>query len=268
MKHLPVQIKETLIAIGHSTQSQEDRYLTDIEHLRRYDSINRKGRDFWQAAAADLPDEEIANLTRGLAYVETEFRWTGGSASGVIWLFQVLTNRNANVALLDNLSEWILAKTWNPYNPFGTTVSLGARNYSEYMEWSSLRALAIGRYAKRDTEMEDIAKAERQLRRKMAAAGAEARNTQVRMNIIESLNLLPVAEKLERISSDPTYPPQFFPTSIAASATQEVLAALPEKVRVELARRLKGKRKGAWGSFSKRLTLSLGPIWNKKPWGV
>jgi hypothetical protein len=268
MEQLPEKIRDTLIAIGHTARAGEEPRVIDLEGLRRHDSINRQRPEFWKNATAGLSDEEVGSLACGLTYVEAQLRWLGGSVSGVIWLFQALAARGARIALLDDISGWIIEHTKNPYNPFGTQVSLGARNYSEYQRLSLSRAVEIRRCIESDSGLEEIAKAERHLRREMAAAGAEARNTEVRSRIIESLETSTLAEKLVKISRHPTFPPQFFPTSIADAATQEVVDSLPREVQVELARRLKGKRKGPWASFRKRLTQSLGPIWNKNPWRV
>jgi uncharacterized FlaG/YvyC family protein len=268
MKQLPEKIRDTLIAIGQAARAGEEPSVADIASLRPHDSINRARPEFWKDATADLSDEEVGNLTCGLAYVEAQLRWLGGSVSGVIWLFQALVARGASITLLDDISGWVIEHTKNPYNPFGTQVSLGASTYSEYQSLSSSRAVEIGKCIQSDSELEERAEVERQLRREMAAAGADARSSEVRTRIIESFETLTLTEKLEKISSHPTFPPQFFHTSIADAATQEVIDSLPSEVQVELARRLKGKRKGPWGSFRKRLTKSLGPIWNKKPWRV
>ncbi len=268
MEQLPEKYRDTLIAIGQAARAGQEPLNEDIEILRRHDSFNRQSPEFWKNATVGLNDNELGSLACGLTYVEAQLRWMGGSVSGVIWLFQALVARDPSVSLLDEISGWIIEHTRNPYNPFGTQVSLGARNYSEYQRWSASRAVEIGKCIKSDSELEERAEAERQLRREMAAAGAAARNTEIRRQIIKSFESLSLAEKLVRIASHPTFPPQFFPTSIADASTQEVIDSLPSEVQVALARRLKGKRKGPWASFRKRLTQALGPIWDKKPWGV
>lgn len=268
MKQLPAEVRTTLIAIGQSALAGHAPCAADIDSLRSRDAINRQGREFWQEVSADLSDIELANLACGLASVEARLKWLGGSVSGVIWLFQALVTRNAGIELLDEVAEWILANTSNPYNPFGTQVSLGATNYSEYLKLSSSRSIEISKRIEADEKVEVLAKAERKLRRRMAAAGAAARNTEVRARIIESMMDLSLSEKLETIARDPTYPPQFFPGSIAKAATQPVVDALSHDVRLELARRLKGKRRGPWGSFRRRVLWTLGPVWNKQPWCV
>lgn len=267
MKQLPEKIRETLIAIGRAELLGTPQNQADVKSLRFMDAINRDP-GMMEQAATDLSERELAELTCGLAYVETEFRWLGGSASAVIWLFRALVARDASVALLDEVSGWILANSINPYNPFGTRVSLGARNYSEYRERSSWRAIEIKKCIAEDKEIEQRAEAERKLRRKMAAAGHAVRGTEIRAAVIKSMNELSLSEKLVKIAHDPTYPPQFFPKSIAASATQSDVDALPEDICLELARRLKGKRKGPWGRFRRRLLVTLGPVWNREPWWV
>jgi len=268
MKQLPNKIRDTLIEIGRDLAVGDPLVKGAIDEIRRYDSINRRGPKFWCEAVTGLSDTEIADLSRGLTYVEASSDWSGGSASGVIWLFQELIRRNVSLEMLDDLSSWILRNTKNPYNPFGTQISLGATCYSEYLALKSVRNEQFSQYLSANSQFEAAAQIEREIRLKRAAAGADARGTKLRAEIIETLNPLPVAEKLKRISEDPKYPPQFFPTSIADAATQEVVDALPQEVGIELARRLKGKRRGPWGKFRKKLYRSLGEIWNKKRWIV
>jgi multidrug efflux pump subunit AcrA (membrane-fusion protein) len=203
-----------------------------------------------------------------LTIAESHFCWTGGSVSGVIWLFRELVNRQADKQLLDNLSAWILANTNNPYNPFGTRVSLGAKDYSDYLARSRSRSNQIANLVLTDKQLEASAAEERRIRRIRSQAGAIARNTEARSEIIAALNLMSIEEKLDRIARDPEYPPQFFPTRIANAASQSIISALPLDVRLQLARRLKGKRRGPWGEFKKRLYASIGPVWNKSAWGV
>jgi len=268
MTQLSPTVRAKLISIGRAELAGGTRDDADIKGLRSMDFINRQGPVFWESASADLSEQQLAELTCGLAYLETEFRWLGGSASSVICLFQALVARGTSTQLLDRVSAWILANSRNRYNPFGTQVSLGARNYSEYMSLSSSRSASISSHVEEDKEIEARASAERAVRKKMAAAGAAARNTEVRVSIIESMRDLALAEKLEAIAGDTTYLPQFFPTSIAGAATQPVIDALPRDVRLRLASKLKGRRRGPWGKFRQRLLVSIGPVWNKEPWCV
>lgn len=268
MEQLPEKIRSTLIAIGQAVRAGEVPRCTDIDYLRQYDSINRQSPEFWKNASADLTDDDIGCLTCGLTHVEAKLRWMGGSASSVIWLFRILVARGTSIEFLNDISGLIIKQTKNPYNPFGTQVSLGARNYSEYQRLSSSRSIEIRKCIEYDSNLEQRAEAERQLRRQMAAVGDEARNSEIRSQIIVTFEKMSLAEKLVKISNHPTYPPQFFPGRFAYATTQDVIKSLPREVQIELARRLKGKRKGPWANLRKRLTHSLGTIWNKRSWHV
>ena len=239
-----------------------------LTEIRGKSEINRKRPEFWRSAVQDLTDDDVASVARGLTYVELHLSWAGGSVSGVIWLFKELVKRVASRDLLDELSFWILLNTKNPYNPFGTQISLGAKNYSEYLELSALRSIQIARCIERDKQLEAEAAEARATRSAMAAAGNRARRSTEHTALLDALNSLPTDEKLKRIASHPNYPPQFFPTCIADAADQRVIDALPVDVRIELGRRLKGKRRGPWGNFKKRLVKSIGHVGNKKGWGV
>jgi 4-aminobutyrate aminotransferase/(S)-3-amino-2-methylpropionate transaminase len=65
-----------------------------------------------------------------------------------------------------------------------------------------------------------------------------------------------------------TPPAEFYPTCLADAATSDVISALSQSVRLQLLRRLKGKRRGAWAACKRRLldTLKSGkPDW-RSPW--
>lgn len=266
LTEIPDHVARRLIEVGRAIRGGMPPKFDEISSFRRYHSMNCKNREFWRRTTSPLGEEDVADLARGLTHVEMQLNWPGGSVSGVIWLFQELVRRHTKLELLDELSSWILDNTTNPYNPFGTQISLGATNYSEYRALSESRSQRIKKRVEADARLEERAKAERGTRRKMAAAGQTMRNTPFRDEIIQALNPLPVPEKLALISTDPTFPPQFFPTSVADAATQQIVDALPEEVRLNLARRLKGKRKGPWARLRTRILRSLGDIWNKEPW--
>jgi hypothetical protein len=252
MKRDLAKILKMLLLVGRKIESGDSVSSTVLDEINQYGAMNRRGPVFWQSAVGELSDEDVASIARGLTYIETkhpEF-WMSGSVSGPIWLFQELLNRRASGKLIDELSSWILQNTDNPYLPFGGSATYGARNYSEYI---LLRERHLKAVARRKQAIERQATEEREARLSRARAGHRARNTPKRQERIEELAGLTITEQLERIAHDPEFPPQFFPTNIANSADSRVVDSLSSEVRRELLKRLKGKRRGPWGSFKKRL---------------
>lgn len=181
--------------------------------------------------------------------------------------------------LVIKLAKWMqeLGRGGNKYKhvtpeypdpPFGTQIHKGGRDYLEHLATVE-RKKRIIECEQKDKAIECQAAKERDLRKQMAAAGDEFRKSAVRSERIERLSGLTIDKQLEMIVNDTEFPPQFYPTNIAISSPQEIIDNLPYDSRIELARRLKGNRRGPWGGFKKRLLFSLGKgLWNKKPWDV
>lgn len=150
MQHDLSTVVATLRQIGQLVQDSEVEACELLEHVRAYSKVNRQGPDYWREAIRGMSNEAIADVSRGLTFAENQLSWLGGSAAGVIWLFRELIQRKVAGEFLDDHSSWILQNTKNPYNPFGTQVTLGARNYSEYLELSAFRSQRIGICLDRD----------------------------------------------------------------------------------------------------------------------
>jgi hypothetical protein len=266
MDGIPETIREVLTSIGRAVRTTEQRSIPLIEGLQEYRSVNFQRPEFWQLSVLDITNNELIDLLCGLNYVESESQWPGGSVSGVIWLFQALEARGVGMTVLDDVFTWIIRNTSNPFNQVGSRNLYGAGTYSDFLRRSAQRDAERRTWQEMDADLEQRALSERQLRREMAAAGARARNTEVRTHALEMLEGLSLPEQLAQIASHPIFPPQFFPASIANAATADIIGLLPHEVQVELARRLKGKRKGPWARVRTRLLNWLGPIWNKRPW--
>ncbi|MDF1690674.1 MAG: hypothetical protein P1U35_13815 [Cycloclasticus sp.] len=181
--------------------------------------------------------------------------------------------------LVIKLAKWMqeLGRVGNQYKhvtpeypnpPFGTQIHKGGRDYLEHLAIVECKK-RIKECEQKNMAIECQAAKERDLRRQMAAAGDKFRKSAVRSQRIEGLSGLTIDEQLEMIVNDTEFPPQFYPTNIAMSSSQEIIENLPYGLRIELARRLKGKRRGPWGGFKKRLLFSLGKdLWDKKPWSI
>ena len=139
--------------------------LPDLLSLKRCEHINRIGRDTWKSEVCHLANNDLISLLKGITYVERELKWLGGSVAGGIWLFSALLDRDVTIVKIDETAAWIIKNTRNPYNPFGTIITLGARNYSEYKRLSQERSVVIRHEIERDKEIERKAEQQRKKRK-------------------------------------------------------------------------------------------------------
>lgn len=167
-------------------------------------------------------------------------------------MFSVLTEREPNVAKVDAIANWAVRNTKNPYVPFGTSV-IRAATYSEYVSLRAERTALHDRYVVDEERRQSTAAEHRRVRAKRRAYGAARRSTDERTALIALINTLSIDEQLQHIADDDTYCPNFYPTCCADAASVTVISHLPEDVRIRLAEKLKGKQRGPWGAFKKRL---------------
>ena len=76
-----------------------------------------------------------------------------------------------------------------------------------------------------------------------------------------------IEEQLHRLATDELYSIEFYPISIADAATEEVVNSLDEETRLALCKNLKGKKRGPWSKFKRRLlsTFASSP-WDREGW--
>ena len=215
----------------------------------------------WIRACSSCSSKSIAMILKGLTWAEREYKWRGGSVAGSIWLFHSLARRRFNRRPLAKLAIWIRANTENHY------LSSAVSGHASFA--SDSRAMSEGIARDIPTELTPLPAQEPQIPKippglplsQRIQNATTARCTQARKDAIAALDDLPLIEQLQRIAEDPQYPPHFFPTRIADAAREDTLAALSLEVREALARNMKGRRRGPWGSFKRRLMESLGRRW-------
>lgn len=242
---LTTDLVQKIISAGKVSAGQPE-YLAEIKKLRPLGWINQLGPDDWKQATAALEAEDLFPLIRGLTLGERHHRWPGGSASAVIWVFRELERRSP--ALAEAAADWVLANTSNPYLPFGFQ-NRGARSLAEYRKEEELRAQR--RAAQHECEVR--AARERETRSRQRQTAASLRRSALRTNIIKAFDKIPLMEQLEMIASDPLYPINFYPTRCANAGSLQVIVSLPKETRLVLLKKLKGRHKGPWGKFKKRL---------------
>ena len=141
---LPSAFVQRLIAVG---VSQDNLALQQLfGEFPRY-SLGRfthPSQEFWDSVAEAISDAELEALIRAVTMAERAFpSFSGGSVSGVIWLFRRLEHRKQ--CRPDALADWVLANTTNDWAPFGSYNNGHARSLAEwdaYVRRSAERQLA------------------------------------------------------------------------------------------------------------------------------
>ena len=110
-------ILKLLIDIGTTESIQ---VLLDENKARLEKSgINRSGPDFWAASCAQLSKTDSLNLFKGLIIAEKEYRLSGGSTAGNIWVLRTISKTLEPAETFD-LIDWALGHRGNnEYTPFG-----------------------------------------------------------------------------------------------------------------------------------------------------
>ncbi len=260
------EIIENLISIGE--QIEIGVCSPDISNLVRYSRINRMGKKTRSDEISNSSSEKIISLLIGIIYVERELKWFGGSAAGSIWIFAELLTRNENIEQIDRVAKWIIKNTRNQYSPFGTQITLGARNYSEYIKLSNERDILIQKEVAKDKDIELEALKQRNVRQEKRALNAQLRSKVERVTLIKRLQGMSVKDQLLLISNDEVYAPTFYPTKCADSATTDIIRTLSNDAKYRLVIKLKGKHRGPWGAFKKRLISESGVVSDRAQWKI
>ncbi len=239
--------------------------------MRPHGRLNRLHWNDWNKVTDKLQVEDIVVLAKGLTFMEVNCDgWASGSVSAVIWIFRAVQERDTLIA--DILADWLLAHTNNPYVPFGT------QNYgsSSLLEYRSKKvrhneAIRIGLSEKEESERQ--AALQRDYRKSQRFRSVQDRNSEKRSLFVAALNVQPIATQLSQLAYDDTYAAEFYPTRCAHYATQDIIDSLDVRIRLKLLEKLKGKHKGPWGKFKRRLLSSFranerGRLipWDHKPW--
>ena len=137
---IPTDFLQRLIAIGAAQTFSSLSEFFDKYPPDRFGHIMRQSSEFWRNAVRPLSDFELESLVRTLTIAERDFpAFGGGSVSGVIFAFHQLQERTQSS--LDELADWVLAHTNNPYVPFGTS-NHSARSLSELRAFKKAAAAA------------------------------------------------------------------------------------------------------------------------------
>jgi hypothetical protein len=254
----------TLLRIGKDLSLGGTYRFADIDSLKSYDAINRLAPSVWRDISEALQNDDLLYLLKALTIVERDLRWTGGSVAAAIWVFRELESRVPEENSTE-LADWILASTLNPYLPFGRH-NHGAHSVVELRSIDKWRRERIRQGSEHENESTEAAKLERKTRAVQRSTSHALRNTEERRKILAELQTLPLENRLKVIADDERFAVNFYPTSWAESATSEFLSSLDRDLQIALAKKLKGKHRGPWGAFKKRLLANTGIPWNRPKW--
>jgi hypothetical protein len=255
---MPIEsaIIEALIRLGSHRGPATAGTESILASLAPYGETNRRFRSDWDRVCACLPLPEMISLAKGLTLAERYLPdWEGGSVAGTRWVFKNLEERGCPD--IDDVAAWIVDHASNPYVPFGTRNNFGARTLSDfrhhYANWHRESELTRERKAQ---EAGDALEA-RQLRSIARSRAAAFRATEVRTRLLTDLKGMTVEAQLERLIEDEVNPVQFYPTYLAYAANIDILSSLDQDIKIRLLERLKGRRRGPWGSFKRRLRSTI-----------
>lgn len=256
-------IIEKLIYIGSTLPAKIPPDTDSILGLK-YEDINYSKAE-WNKAMSSLSLNELVVLLKGVVMVldleEIHPQLHRFSAMQIRWIFHYIQGKdfkvNSNFDLTAKLADDLLSNTDRCDVPLGSGSNFGAKTYKELI--TNRLAYRRGREYECDKleERKEIAEVHRNIRRKQCKNTALYRNTLVHEKYIEELKALSVNEKLNKIANDDKYSVGFYPGSIAHEATYEVIAGLDQNVKLMILAKLKGKNRGPWGRFKKRLLNSF-----------
>lgn len=232
--------------------------LQGLKEVAPYSNYNGEWRDFWGEATKDLTVEGLTYLIKGFTAAENYYSWCGGSAASTIWLFKILEKKYPKE--VEKIANWVLQnRGHNNYLPFGGQTY--AQNYQQYLVERQRKA----RHKIEESNRQNVAKNERDIRRVQTQNAQDDRKSDARNKIIQQLESLPLTSRLEHIASDSKYTVNFYPAIWGHEADIQTLQNLSNNTRVELLKKMKGKQKGPWGLFKKRLVAIDPWLWDVKP---
>ena len=181
---------------------------------------------------------------RGLTAAELEFHWCGGSVAGVIWVYRHYETLFPDRA--DELADWVLARSENPYVPFGR-MRAGARSVAEFKSYLSAKAR---RHDESEQEQEDARQHKRiraAVRKRLAQERRvlQAAHSRAHAEMTAALEGLPAKERLEHMAWDDLHSLAFFPASFA-KVDRQTLEQLDAGTRKRLLDKAAARRNGVW----------------------
>jgi hypothetical protein len=254
------EIFQMLIAVGKCIEENSEPSKALIDSLAPHSRVSSRSR-LTNSEFCSFTNVELILLLKGLVYAERELDgWWCGSVSSVKAVIDALQTRDIDIEQFNELADWFFhnSKGWyamgrrykNPRDRYGSDAE-----YQRAMD----AARAWGQRDEHRKQREKDAEGERQLRKARRLASHRDRNSPVRPEIISKLSNMNIHDQLAMIAEDDTYAPNFFPGKCASSARIEEIESLSANIKEKLVLKLKGKQRGPWGGFKKRLLLVYEP---------
>lgn|GEM_PF-4188077 len=207
----------------------------------------------------ELSIQDAGYLTCGLVTLEKKLNWEGGSVGAVICAYRALRAKKPDIGWLDDLTEWIIKNTKNPYNPFGTVMRHGAKNLTEFAQRTSEHESRAWKNIRKADQQREVSLKQKSSYERFKENSLKLRQSGEKEALSANFDLNSkegVISALEDIACD-GYTANVFSAKVAHSASISVLDEVDYFTKKELALRLIGRKRGPWGQFKKRLYRSL-----------
>ena len=229
------------LALGPRAGDIELRMLVDELGKRCLEKLSESLHD-WPGYLSDADLATLIKVFTRLEGLDPPYRLVRGSTTSVPSLLQRLAA--CDPFLAKELTTWAFHSANNPYIPFGTSNAerLCAASVADYHRLRAERLFANAQVEENQQQAARQRAAER-ARQHVAARAEHARSNARRSALLEELDRLPDAERLERIACCPEFPVGAFP---AQWASLHASSQLPPETRSLLLRRLVRAPRGPW----------------------
>jgi len=249
---MDAELLKKYIEIGSSEDFDVLKILFAESEVERQGEIMRQGVD-WYDVAALLKDSEIVALIKTFTVAEKILPgWEAGSVSPVIWLYRKLKERN--YPKIDDFTDWILVHTNNGYVPF---TNFGAKSLEELERRRHQYELRKTEVQRREDERKQAGVVKRQ--RKVVSYRLRIENQKKekgqRLAILNKLQKMTPAERLNYIANDDEYSILFYPDQYA-NVNDSVLNSLDSQIILKLIEKIGARKKGAWKRLASALKAS------------
>ena len=239
--------------IEYAEQSDWDAFTSEnLPHVAQgAEDISRLHWGEWDAVIATLPVDDVVALFKIMVVLGREAHWSGGSVAAPIWIYRELLRRDQVLGL--SMADWALARTNNPYVPFGTQNG-GARSLQEWNEFQIRKAEWKAENLERERRQAEEAARKRQEKQKahQERMARQAGETQHRRQLIAQMDSISLSERLCYIAEDDTHHISFYPEAFAEISDTE-LAAMSSDILHKLQTKLAKSGLRGWKRLHRRL---------------
>lgn len=215
-----------------------------LNRARPLARLNCLGPREWEAATETLTEEEHQLLAKGLVLAEEALRWPGGSVAAAIWVYH--TYRSQFPATAEQLADWMLANSTNPWVPFGTNrgSATSRAEIDDYVRW---RATARKRSDEKEAARIELSSAKEAVRKRLFPFRQRVQQavSESRRDLILTIEALPARERLEHLAWDQRHPLSFYPIALLAG-TEGAWNEVAQETRDALLNRAAATPRGEW----------------------